>query len=101
MAQSTEKLKLVHPFPKPRSRTRWVEQKLGSKAMPRAQEYLHALLPGGWETYFVASHAGRFWGLRVRCPLCDEKIPDECNYGSRRWRWLAVHLSVAHKGDER
>jgi len=60
-------------------------------------KYLGPMLPSGFAGMFQVRRAGRYWGLVVECPICHEKPVRECDYGLRRWRWLSVHLAVAHK----
>jgi len=60
--------------------------------------YLGPMLPAGFAGMFQVRRAGRYWGLVVECPICQEKPVRECDYGLRRWRWLSVHLAVTHKG---
>ena len=56
------------------------------------------MLPANWQTYFTARRAGKYWGLSVVCPVC-KALPDEaCDYGLRRWRWLAAHMADKHSG---
>jgi hypothetical protein len=58
--------------------------------------YLRSLLPAGWQRYFHARPAGKYWGLSIICPVCEAKPPQQVRYGSQRWRWLAAHLT-SHK----
>lgn len=57
-----------------------------------ATDYLSPLLPTGWERYFSAQRAGKYWGLSITCPVCGER-PASSIKGGRRWRWLSVHIS--------
>lgn len=59
-------------------------------------KYLQPLLPPGWQSIFRARRAGKFWGLMIECPHCEERPPKEIRYGSQRWRWLSTHLAVSH-----
>ena len=95
-ATARKHLRVVPASPRRRSLTVSATSRAISKPTPRAQEYLHALLPSGWELFFNARRAGRYWGLSIACPVCDDRIPDECNYGLRKWRWLAVHMQTMH-----
>src|SRR5262245_58348986 len=97
MAQTVRKLSLVATSLKQRSPMRLVASRPGSKPMREALTYLAPLLPSGWDNYFSSRRAGRYWGLTVQCPVCDEHAPPELNYGNRKWRWLAVHMSCEHK----
>lgn len=93
-------LRVVHPrgTAKTRSsRTRLGTSSLGSKPMREALAYLQPLLPTGWENSFNVRHAGSWWGLEIRCPLCDEVAPPQLEYGNRKWRWLAVHIQQCKK----
>jgi hypothetical protein len=38
--------------------------------------------------------AGKYWGLRIECPVCGER-PTKLKQ-HQRWRWLAAHLAT-HK----
>ena len=67
--------------------------KHGSKYTQKAMAYLQPLLPTGWERYFSARRAGKWWGLSVKCPVCGDLAPPELHYSSRKWRWLSVHLA--------
>jgi hypothetical protein len=59
--------------------------------------YLGPLLPAGWQRLFKV-HMGCYPGLKVVCPVCQTVPPPACDYGLRRWRWLAVHLAEKHGG---
>ncbi len=79
------------------SATRPVESKRSLKRMRAALASLRPVLPPGWHDYFSARHAGKHWGLRIQCPKCEARPPADLIYGHQRWRWLSVHLSVAHR----
>src|SRR4030095_11961769 len=98
MAQTVKKLKLVHStrYPRQRLHTPSGTAKRGYKHMQEAQAYLANLLPSGWESYFVPRRGGKSWGLTVQCPICSRVPPPEVDYGLRKWRWLAVHISTDH-----
>jgi hypothetical protein len=64
--------------------------------MQQASAYLQQLLPSGWDSYFSARRAGSYYGLYIQCPVCSEIPPPEVQ-GSRRWRWLAVHITNHEK----
>jgi hypothetical protein len=34
--------------------------------------------------------------LSIVCPQCGASPPAEVDYGSRRWRWLTVHMAKQH-----
>jgi hypothetical protein len=68
------------------------EQKASLKYKHVAQEFLSPLLPVGWQSYFDIRKAGKWWGLSLVCPTCGETPPSKL-LGSRRWRWLAVHIA--------
>lgn len=59
---------------------------------PDARAFLTPLLPLGWQKYFNIKKAGKYWGLSLVCPVCREAPPSKLT-GSRKWRWLAVHIS--------
>jgi hypothetical protein len=65
--------------------------------MPRARVYLQTLLPPAWERFFTARHAGRYFGLKIECPVCHTDAPKSLLYASRKWRWLAVHMAQHEK----
>jgi len=65
--------------------------------MRAALEYLQPLLPTGWDNYFSARRVGKYWGITVQCPVCDEHAPAELHWTHRKWRWLAVHIRCEHK----
>lgn len=68
-----------------------------SGSVPRVgMQYLRHLLPGGFDRYFTVRKAGAYWGLSIRCPICDEVPPQELK-GNRRWRWLAAHQATEHQ----
>lgn len=77
--------------------TRQVGSKRSLKRMREALVSLRQSLPAGWHDYFSARHAGKYWGLRIECPRCEARPPADLIYGNQRWRWLSVHLSVAHR----
>jgi hypothetical protein len=79
-----------------RSLTPWGGLKHGSKAMQEANTYLRELLPSGWDSYFSVRRAGSYYGLFIQCPVCSLIPPPEVQ-GSRRWRWLAVHITRHEK----
>jgi hypothetical protein len=58
--------------------------------------YLAPMLPLGWQNFFSLRRAGRYWGLSIVCPQCGASPPAEVDYGSRRWRWLTVHMAKQH-----
>lgn len=69
-----------------------------SAPVPRVgMQYLNRLLPSGWSNYFTPRKAGAYYGLGVRCPVCEARPPREIKYGGQRWRWLTVHM-VEHRG---
>jgi len=72
--------------------------KHGSKPIAMALAYLSPMLPGNWQTYFTARRAGKYWGLSVVCPVCKALPDPACDYGLRRWRWLAAHMADKHSG---
>jgi hypothetical protein len=70
--------------------------------LPRVgQRYLDSLLPPDWQTYFVARAAGKYWGLSIVCPVCNERPPHSVKYGSQRWRWLSCHMAAVHQNNNR
>ena len=69
---------------------------LGSKFMHTASKFLGPYLPSGWANYFKPVKTGKYYGLRIACPICSA-TPGDLEYGSRRWRWLSVHLATEHK----
>lgn len=66
--------------------------KPGSKDMQQVRAYLRPFLPPGWRSFFSPRHAGRWWGLVIECPVCEERPPMELS-GYQRWRWLTVHIA--------
>lgn len=78
------------------SRMRSVKPKRSSNTTPIPQVYLGPLLPTGWQRYFSAKRAGKYWGLRITCPFCKATPPTEI-VGARRWRWLSVHVAEHKK----
>ena len=65
----------------------------GSRSMQQALAYLRPSLPTGWHDYFSPRRAGRYWGLSIVCPRCEEKPPVGVESSAQRWRWLSVHLA--------
>lgn len=80
----------------PESPTPSDARKDGSKRTPTAADFLEALLPSGWASYFNTRPAGRYIGLSIVCPICDETPPPTLIYNSRKWRWMTVHMA-SHK----
>ena len=56
-----------------------------SSTTQTAAVYLGPLLPAGYSSYFAVRRAGRYYGLRVECPVCHTHAPEECDYGLRRY----------------
>src|SRR5262249_6595961 len=54
--------------------------------------FLNQFLPPEWQTYFNTVKAGKYLGLVIECNECGAKPPSHLKYGSRKWRWLAVHI---------
>jgi hypothetical protein len=67
-----------------------------SKILHEARAYLRVSLPAGWQNYFSARRTGKYFGLTIRCPHCEQTAPDRVG-PHQRWRWLAVHVSSQHK----
>jgi hypothetical protein len=65
------------------------------------QAWLATMLPTNYDALFTVTTAGRYAGLVIACPTCDEKPPAKLKYGSRKWRWLAVHIETAHAAKRR
>jgi hypothetical protein len=63
----------------------------------RATTYLSALLPKGWQQVYVPLRAGSYFGLRISCPTCHVRPPQDL-VGAQRWRWMSVHQQLEHKG---
>lgn len=66
-----------------------------SKRKPTLQAYFAKLdwrMPAGWDKHF--NQVGR--GVRIQCPHCDERPPKHV-IGYGRWRWMAAHISTAHR----
>lgn len=91
-----------HPDPvkrkgnsKTKSRSPLVASQNGSGFMRTASKYLRVSLPDGWEKYYSARRAGKYYGLSINCPVCGEPPPRELELkGAQRWRWLSVHLTI-------
>lgn len=71
--------------------------KRSSSSTLRAQLYLGKMLPVGFLSFFETRRAGRYYGLRIKCPHCELTPPREL-LGSQRWRYLAVHIAKVHGG---
>ena len=81
-------LKIVSP-------TSSAVSKSKSKPLPSAWEYLRPNLPTGWGHFFHPRRSGRYWGLAIICPLCEQRPGSEITPWNR-WRWLAVHIASKH-----
>lgn len=66
-----------------------------SKITREAMLYLRMSLPAGWQSYFSVRRTGKYWGLRIECPVCGETAPHEINPWNK-WRWLTVHITESH-----
>jgi hypothetical protein len=82
------------------SRTSSAGRKESSSITPVATSFLSPLLPRGWQAFFNARRVGKYWGLSIVCPFCEEAPPAKL-LGARRWRWLSVHIAKHNKGGDR
>lgn len=71
----------------------------GSNLSPVSQESLAKLLPSGFQNYFQVARYGKWWGLRIECPVCGESAPKWLVYTARKWRWLSIHM-LEHGAEE-
>jgi hypothetical protein len=55
-----------------------------------AKEFLAATLPEPSRDSWELARAGKYIGLRNKCPVCGERPPKGMK--SNRWRWTSVHL---------
>jgi hypothetical protein len=69
-----------------------------SSQPPGASEYFQSMLPRGWQHYFIARRAGRYFGIPCQCPYenCGVKPPEHLKYYSQRWKWITTHLLTKH-----
>jgi len=72
------------------------ERNNSSTILPEARKYLKESLPKRWYEYFAARRAGRSFGLRIICPKCGLKPPQEIEQWNR-WRWLSTHVVLCQK----
>lgn len=63
----------------------------------KALAYLRPLLPQGSERFFSVRGAGKYYGLKIACPHCPVELPEGMS-PYRKWRWLAAHVAIEHKG---
>lgn len=48
---------------------------------------------------FQPTRFGAWPGFVNKCPVCEVHPPREAGRsGSRRWRWIAVHIATEHGG---
>jgi hypothetical protein len=92
--------KLKKKLAKTSVRSHVVTSKHGLNNTRNAFQYLAPRLPQGWHSFFTSRHAGKYYGLSIKCPDCDVVPPKELN-GYSKWRWLTVHIKTDHENTKR
>ena len=80
--------KLLSPLPS-------VGSKDFARAWRRSSTYLQGVLPANCQDLYTPRKYGRYIGIPIVCPHCEDRPPKHITPHSR-WRWLSFHIATRH-----
>jgi hypothetical protein len=72
-----------------------IRKRWGARVANDAARSLARYLPAS-NNWFEVVRCGNNYGMRIVCPYCAVTPPKTIKGGSRRWRWMTVHVLDDH-----